>query len=332
MAYRDLETGRARDRERFRKRTAERRAKGLCPRCGLTPPAPGRSLCEICAGKRNAASRARDARLRAAGKPRRDPARALACERERTRRQTAERLALGVCTRCGKRPAAPERKNCEPCIEKRRAADRARYAAASADPIGPQTQTLMEEVLRRENLLKALKRVQSNKGAPGIDGMRVEELPDYLRTEWHAIREQLLEASYVPSPVREVCKAVTNRSWTAWTQKRITALRRPSRRASRCPLRNTAHISAPAARRKSAGITPSSKRYTRSAAAGRSSPGRPWWAFTSPLRCRPDRARRPGRRRASKGQAVEPRQRRGDHPGRSSGSSGAVCRSWGRSL
>ena len=77
-------------------------------------------------------------------------------------------------------------------------------ATASADPIGPQTQTLMEEVLRRENLLKALKRVQSNKGAPGIDGMRVEELPDYLRTEWHAIREQLLEASYVPSPVREV--------------------------------------------------------------------------------------------------------------------------------
>ena len=67
-------------------------------------------------------------------------------------------------------------------------------ATASADPIGPQTQTLMEEVLRRENLLKALKRVQSNKGAPGIDGMRVEELPDYLRTEWHAIRN-------CPSPV-----------------------------------------------------------------------------------------------------------------------------------
>ena len=132
MAYRDLEIGRARDRERFRRRAAQRRAKGSCPRCGLTPPAPGRSLCETCAGKRNAASRARDARLRAAGKPRRDPARALACERERTRRQTAERLALGVCTRCGKRPAAPERKNCEPCIEKRRAADRARYAPGKA--------------------------------------------------------------------------------------------------------------------------------------------------------------------------------------------------------
>lgn len=77
-------------------------------------------------------------------------------------------------------------------------------ATATADPIGPQTQALMEEVLRRENLRKALRRVQSNKGAPGVDGMGVEELPDYLRKEWHAIREQLLRASYVPSPVREV--------------------------------------------------------------------------------------------------------------------------------
>ena len=132
MAYRDPEVGRKLDRERFRRRAAERHAQGLCPRCGLTPPASGRSLCETCAGKRNAASRARDARLRAAGKPRRDPARARARERERTRRQTDERLARGLCTRCGKRPAAPERKNCEPCIEKRRAADRARYAAGKA--------------------------------------------------------------------------------------------------------------------------------------------------------------------------------------------------------
>ena len=39
----------------------------------------------------------------------------------------------------------------------------------------------MEEVLRRENLFAALKRVQANKGAPGVDGMTVEDLPDYLR-------------------------------------------------------------------------------------------------------------------------------------------------------
>ena len=77
-------------------------------------------------------------------------------------------------------------------------------ATANTESIGPQTHELIEEVLRRENLLKALRRVQSNKGAPGVDGMRVEELPDYLRKEWHTIREQLLSESYVPSPVREV--------------------------------------------------------------------------------------------------------------------------------
>jgi RNA-directed DNA polymerase len=62
----------------------------------------------------------------------------------------------------------------------------------------------MEEVLRRENLFSALKRVKANKGASGVDGMSVEELPKYLREAWPAIREQLLSETYVPSPVREV--------------------------------------------------------------------------------------------------------------------------------
>lgn len=73
-----------------------------------------------------------------------------------------------------------------------------------AEPIEPPTEHLMEEVLRRENLLAALRRVQANKGAPSIDGMTVDELPDHLRTAWPVIREQLLSATYVPSPVREV--------------------------------------------------------------------------------------------------------------------------------
>jgi group II intron reverse transcriptase/maturase len=62
----------------------------------------------------------------------------------------------------------------------------------------------MEEVLRRENLRAALKRVQANKGAPGVDGMTVDELAGYLRKAWPAIREQLLQGTYVPTPVREV--------------------------------------------------------------------------------------------------------------------------------
>jgi RNA-directed DNA polymerase len=77
-------------------------------------------------------------------------------------------------------------------------------APADVDSVAPQTQDLMEAVLRRDNLLRALRQVQANKGAPGIDGMRVEALPDYLRKEWPTIREQLLKATYTPAPVRAV--------------------------------------------------------------------------------------------------------------------------------
>jgi len=75
---------------------------------------------------------------------------------------------------------------------------------AAAEPLGPPTEMWMEEVLRRENLRAALKRVQANTGAPGVDGMTVDELPGYLRKAWPAIREQLLQGTYVPAPVREV--------------------------------------------------------------------------------------------------------------------------------
>ncbi len=121
MAYADPAVQRMKDRERFAHRTAARRAAGLCPRCSRCPPAPGRSTCAPCAGKSNRASRARDARLRAAGKPRRDTARAKEYERRRARRETAKRAARGSCARCGKHPAMPGRKSCEPCLEKRRA-------------------------------------------------------------------------------------------------------------------------------------------------------------------------------------------------------------------
>jgi len=63
---------------------------------------------------------------------------------------------------------------------------------------------LMEEVCERENLKKALKRVRSNKGSPGIDGMTVEELPGYLKEHWPTHREQLLGGTYKPKPVKRV--------------------------------------------------------------------------------------------------------------------------------
>ena len=68
----------------------------------------------------------------------------------------------------------------------------------------PLTAMLMEEVVRRENLLSALKRVRANKGSPGIDGMTVEELPVYLKEQWPRIREELLSGDYIPQPVKRV--------------------------------------------------------------------------------------------------------------------------------
>lgn len=66
------------------------------------------------------------------------------------------------------------------------------------------SEQLMEEVCERENCLQALKRVKSNKGGAGIDGMTVEQLPDYLKEHWLAIREQLLSGIYKPQPVKRV--------------------------------------------------------------------------------------------------------------------------------
>ena len=81
---------------------------------------------------------------------------------------------------------------------------RCQAVTAATESIGPPTEALMEQILDRENLLNALKRVQANKGAPGVDGMTVDELPAYLREHWPATREQLLKMTYLPSPVREV--------------------------------------------------------------------------------------------------------------------------------
>ncbi len=66
------------------------------------------------------------------------------------------------------------------------------------------TEQLMEEVVERENLKQALKRVQSNQGGPGIDKMTVDELPVHLKEHWRTIREQLLQGTYRPQPVKRV--------------------------------------------------------------------------------------------------------------------------------
>lgn len=63
---------------------------------------------------------------------------------------------------------------------------------------------LMEAICEPVNLRQALKRVKANKGAAGVDGMRVSELPDYLRHHWSELKAQLLSGRYRPSPVRRV--------------------------------------------------------------------------------------------------------------------------------
>src|SRR6266436_6724621 len=63
---------------------------------------------------------------------------------------------------------------------------------------------LMEEVCQRENLLEAWRRVKANKGSAGIDGMTVGQLSGYLKEHWPTIREQLLNGTYEPQPVRRV--------------------------------------------------------------------------------------------------------------------------------
>lgn len=76
--------------------------------------------------------------------------------------------------------------------------------AACDDHVEQPPVVTMEEVLNRENMLKAYHRVVGNKGAPGVDGVTVDDLAPLLRARWEAIREELLSGKYVPSPVRKV--------------------------------------------------------------------------------------------------------------------------------
>ena len=66
------------------------------------------------------------------------------------------------------------------------------------------TNQLMEEVCERENLKEALRQVKGNKGSAGVDGITVNQLTDYLKQHWPVIREQLLNGTYEPKPVRRV--------------------------------------------------------------------------------------------------------------------------------
>src|SRR3954463_16214896 len=63
---------------------------------------------------------------------------------------------------------------------------------------------LLEQILERENLIRAWDRVRSNGGAAGVDGLTIEQTGERLRTLWPTIRAQLLQGTYRPQPVRRV--------------------------------------------------------------------------------------------------------------------------------
>src|SRR3984893_9134468 len=85
---------------------------------------------------------------------------------------------------------------------RREGAESLQAVHAIESPAG--TNRLMEEVCERKNLKEALRRVKANKGSPGVDGMTVGAIPDYLKQHWPAIRGQLLNGTYEPKPVRRV--------------------------------------------------------------------------------------------------------------------------------
>jgi group II intron reverse transcriptase/maturase len=87
-------------------------------------------------------------------------------------------------------------------VKLRRADQRVEASAARDEE--PSGAGLWAAILEGENLTAALKRVESNGGAPGIDGMTVEELKPYLKEHWHEIRETLDHQTYRPSAVRRV--------------------------------------------------------------------------------------------------------------------------------
>jgi RNA-directed DNA polymerase len=98
--------------------------------------------------------------------------------------------------------AFPEQPEGEP---PRQPVERVESDKAVDEPESPaDTTKLMEEVSTRWNLGEAYKRVRSNGGAPGVDGMTVEELPIYFRKHWPEIKAQLLEGTYKPKPVKKV--------------------------------------------------------------------------------------------------------------------------------
>ena len=66
------------------------------------------------------------------------------------------------------------------------------------------TDNLLEKILARDNMYRAMQRVIKNKGSHGVDGIKTDELHNYCKKHWAIIKSKLLDGTYIPSPVRRV--------------------------------------------------------------------------------------------------------------------------------
>lgn len=82
------------------------------------------------------------------------------------------------------------------------------YGGSDCDTLALRTEHpvegLLERIVERVNLLRALRQVERNGGSAGVDGMTVKQLRPYLKQHWPGMREAILDGSYRPHPVKRV--------------------------------------------------------------------------------------------------------------------------------
>ncbi len=83
-------------------------------------------------------------------------------------------------------------------------ADTCPLTSAEAETLFSNPESLIEEVVHRSNMIKSYRHVIGKRGAPGIDGITVDQLKTHCETHWPQIRQELLEGTYMPQSIRRV--------------------------------------------------------------------------------------------------------------------------------
>ena len=106
-------------------------------------------------------------------------------------------------------------------------------AGASLNPEAERVTSLYEQAWERDNLLRALRQVRRNRGVPGIDGMTVDELGEYLKAHWPRIKDELRHERYRPQPVKRVGYPSLTDARASWAFRRCSTVS-SSKRSCRC--------------------------------------------------------------------------------------------------